>query len=125
MKIKIRNAMSHLFDFPIAFDPKQKHVIKDGYYLVEEIDFDFNEITLKPVFSPAYVIVELNESVKEIITKQNIKEKHTVQAILFSVVSEIGMTEEWNFIELSKIDNFSEIFHEMINEAWGTKNEEE
>lgn len=125
MKTKIRNAMSHLFDFPIAFDPKQKHVIKDGYYLVEEIDFDFNEITLKPVFSPAYVIVELNESVKEIITKQNIKEKHTVKAILFSVVSEIGMTEEWNFIELSKVDNFSEIFHDMINEAWGTENEEE
>ncbi len=127
MRLKVRNAISYLFNFPIAFDPNQKLVIKDDYFLVKEIDVDSNEITLAAILNAAgtFVIVELNEQVKNIIQQKGIKENDTIYATLVSQLTSLGMTAEWNFLEISKIDNFSEVFHQLHAEFWNDKSGEE
>lgn len=116
MRSKVRNAMSHLFKFDVTFDTEKKYEIRDNYYLIREIDFDYNETTLAPIFgNPGlFVIVELNEKEKELFTKLELKENDTIWATLYSEVSDIGMTEEWYFADLRKENNFSAVFHEII-----------
>lgn len=117
MRSKVRNAMSHLFQFDITFNTDQKYEIKSDYFLIKEIDFDNNETTLAPIlYSPGfYVIVELNDKEKEIFTKLGLQENNTVWATLYSEISDIGMTEEWFFVDIRREDNFSEVFHEIID----------
>jgi hypothetical protein len=116
MRSKVRNVISHLFNFDVTFETNKKYEIKDDYFLIKEIDFKNNETTLAPVLkNPGlFVIVELNDKEKERFTKLNLKENDTIWATLYSKISDIGMTEEWYFVDLHREDNFSEVFHEII-----------
>ena len=42
-------------------------------------------------------------------------ENDTIYASVFSQPTILGMTEEWNFFDLRKEENFTEIFHDFIN----------
>ena len=42
--IKVKNAVSYLLKFPIAFDLKTKFQVRTSLYLVIEVDEDFDEI---------------------------------------------------------------------------------
>jgi hypothetical protein len=116
MRSKVRNAMSHLFEFNVAFDTKKKYDIKNDYFLIKEIDFDNDETTLAPILkNPGlFVIVELSDREKDIFTKLELKENDTIWATLYSTISDLGMTEEWYFVDIRKEDNFSEVFHEIV-----------
>lgn len=115
MRSNVRNAMSHLFNFDVTFDTEKKYEIINNYFLIREIDFDNNETTLTSIHgnSGLFVIVELNKKEKELFTKLELKENDTIHATLFSEISDIGITEEWNFANLRKEENLSEIFHEI------------
>lgn len=117
IKIKLRNASSHILNFPIAFEPNRKLVVKQDFYLVREIDFNMKETTITSVlYEPsASVIVELNDEIIEHIKKTGIKENDTIYASVFSQPNNLGMTEEWNFFDLRKEENFTEIFHDFLN----------
>lgn len=121
MRSKVRNAMSHLFNFDVTFDNEKKYEIRDDYFLIQEIDFENNETTLSPILkNPGlYVIVELNEKEKELFTKLELNENDTIWATLYSEISDIGMSEEWYFADLRREDNFSEVFHEIMKNMMG------
>ena len=125
--MKLRNATSHLLEFPMAFEPGREVVVKEDYFLVKEIDFENDEITLAAVmYAPgAYVIVELNDAIKDHIKKLYLKENDTIFAVVFSQPNQFGMSEEWNFFDLQKADNFTEIFHKMMDNFLNDSDEEE
>jgi len=116
MRSKVKNAMSYLFNFDVTFKTDKKYEIRDDYFLIKEIDFENNETTLAPVLkNPGlFVIVELNDKEKELFTRLGLKENDTIWATLYSEISDIGMTEEWYFVDLRREDNFSEVFHEIM-----------
>jgi len=116
IKMKLRNASSHILKFPIAFEPNRELVVKQDYFLIREIDFEMKETTITAsLYEPgATVIVELNDDVIEHINKSGISENDTIYAAIFSQPNELGMTEEWNFYDLRKELNFTEIFHEFM-----------
>lgn len=117
IKMKLRNASSHILKFPIAFEPSRDLVVKQDFFLVREIDFELKETTITSVLYEmnATVIVELNDEIIEHIKKTGIKENDTIYASVFSQPNNLGMTEEWNFFDLRKEENFTEIFHEFLN----------
>jgi hypothetical protein len=117
IKMKLRNASSHILKFPIAFEPSRNLVVKQDFFLVREIDFDMKETTITSVLYEmnATVIVELNDEIIEHIKKTGIKENDTIYASVFSQPNNLGMTEEWNFFDLRKEENFTEIFHDFLN----------
>jgi hypothetical protein len=120
MRSKTRNAMSHLFNFDITFDLEQKYEIRNDYFLIKEIDFEYNETTLAPLLkNPGLiVIVELNDKEKEIFTKLNLKENNIIGATLYSKISDIGMSEEWYFADIRREDNFSNVFNEIVENSF-------
>lgn len=116
VKMKLRNASSHVLKFPMAFEPNRELVVKQDYFLVKEIDFDMKETSITAaLYEPgAIVVVELNDDVIEHIHNADIKENDTVYATIFSQPNEFGMTEEWNFYDLRKELHFTDIFHEFM-----------
>jgi hypothetical protein len=117
MRWKVRNAMSHLFEFNVAFDPDEKSVTKEDYFLIQEIDLDYNETTLNPIFTTPglSVIVELHDEEKKLFSEMGLKENDIIQAIIYSKISDIGLTEEWYFVDIRKEENFSEVFEDIIS----------
>jgi hypothetical protein len=115
-KMRLRNAISHLLSLPTAFEPGKEIVVIDDYYLIDDVDFDSDEISLTSILKPpgAHVIVELENSVKDHIRRLKFKEKDIISAVIFSQPNQFGMTEEWHFYDLRRADNFGEMFHEVI-----------
>lgn len=111
---KIRNALSHLLSLPLAYHPTERLVVKDDYFLVKEIDFDGNEITLRAIIKhpSQFVIVDLDERSKKHIKKLKIEEGQTVYAIIYSVLNKLGMTAEWEIWDVQRADNLSDILHD-------------
>lgn len=118
MRSKVRNAMSHLFQFDVTFKPGTEYDIRSDYFLIREIDLDNNETTLSPILNaPGLIVyVELEEKEKSIFRKLNLKENDTIWATLYSKISDLGMTEEWYFVDIRREDHFSEVFHDIIDE---------
>lgn len=114
--MKIRNATSFILNFPIAFSPEQKIEDKTDYFVVKEIDIENFEITLTSVFlHPGLpVIVDLKDTDIEHVKNINLKEKNTVFASIYSEINSFGMTTNWNILNLLKIDNFSDIIHDLL-----------
>lgn len=115
--LKIRNALSHLLNLPSAYHPTDKLIVKDDYFLVGEIDFEWNEATLKSIlkYPNQFVIVELDEQVKKNIQKLEIKEGQTVYAVICSFLNELGMSAEWNIWYLQRVDNSPDILHDAFH----------
>lgn len=103
VKMKIRNASSHILKIPMAFEPERKLVIKENFYKVEELDKEMKEITLYT--NGFYIVVELTNELIEHIENIQIKENNIVYAVIYSQPNQFGMTEEWNFFHLRKTTN--------------------
>ena len=117
VKMKIRNASSHILKFPMAFEPERKIVVKEDFYLVREIDETNKETTISAVLYAvgAHVVVELTDELIDHINNLGIKENDTIYAVVYSQPNQFGMTEEWNFFHIRKEENFTEIFHDLAN----------
>jgi hypothetical protein len=117
VKMKIRNASSHILKFPMAFEPEREIVVKEDYYLVREIDKENKETTISAVLYAvgAHVVVELTNELIEHIDNLGIKENDTIHAVIYSQPNQFGMTEEWNFFHIRKEENFTDIFHGLVN----------
>lgn len=100
VQIKLKNAMSHLLKFPMAFNPKEKFQIRFKYF--EVLDIDDDEITLKELPSQNIVYVELPTEAKEIVNAKNISQGDIVFASIYSVIDINGMTAEWNLLDIQK-----------------------
>ena len=101
--IKIKNAVSHLLKFPIAFDPKTKIQIRTSIFTIQEIDEDFDEITLQDQSNEMNAIVEFPESERTYYQHKLLSVNDTVIATLFSVLDQNGLTAEWKLLDIDKI----------------------
>jgi hypothetical protein len=104
VKMKLRNAVSHFLDIPLAFEPNRKLVVMQDYFLIKDIDFEMKETTMTALHNTpgAMVIVELSDEIIDHINELGIKENDRVQAVVFSQPNEFGMTEQWDFYILRK-----------------------
>lgn len=102
--IKVKNAVSHLLKFPIAFDPETKIQVRTSLFKIKEIDESFDEITLQDATSGLFVIVEYPETEREYYKNKNLKEDDFVIATLFSLLDKNGLTAEWQLQDLDKKD---------------------
>lgn len=101
--IKVKNAVSHLLKFPIAFDPSSKIQIKTSAFEILEIDEDFDEISLKDLSNQMIVIVEFPEQEREYYQNKELEEGNSVTATLMSVIDQNGLTAEWTILDIDKI----------------------
>ena len=101
--IKVKNAVSHLLKFPLAFDPSSKVQIKTSIFEVLEIDEDFDEISLKDLTNQMIVIVEFPEKEREYYEHKELKLKDTVSATLMSLIDKNGLTAEWTILDINKL----------------------
>lgn len=101
--IKVKNAVSHLLKFPIAFDPNTKFQVRTSLYLVKEVDEDFDEITLQDFGNGLIAIVEYPESERTYYKDKQLKENDKVAATLFSIIDQNGLTAEWRLLDIDKV----------------------
>lgn len=101
--IKVKNAVSHLLKFPIAFDPSTKIQIKTSLFEILEIDEDFDEISLKDLSNQMIVIVEFPKQEREYYQNKELRKGDTVSATLMSVIDQNGLTAEWTILDIDKI----------------------
>ncbi|MBU7581619.1 MAG: DUF4145 domain-containing protein [Nostoc sp. TH1S01] len=110
MNMKLRNASSILLGMPTAFHPNTEIVVFSGLYTVLEVDLDIEqpEITLEDASSGLPVIVDLEDDDKQFLKKEGIKEGDIVQARIRSVVSKLGQTAAWKFLNLRKMLSYGQ-----------------
>lgn len=101
--IKVKNAVSHLLKFPLAFDPETKIQVRTSIFTIKEIDEDFDEISLQDLNNGLFAIVEYPESERTYYQSKNLTENDTVIATLFSTLDQNGLTAEWKFLDINKI----------------------
>ncbi len=101
--VKVKNAVSHLLKFPIAFDPKTKFQVRTSLYLVKEVDEDFDEISLQDFGNGLIAIVEYPESERTYYKDKQLKENDKVMATLFSIIDQNGLTAEWRLLDIDKV----------------------
>lgn len=101
--VKVKNAVSHLLKFPIAFDPKTKLQVQTTIFKVLEVDIDFDEITLQDSRNGMPVIVEFPESERTYYKDKQLKEDDMVAATVFSIVDNNGLTAEWRLLDVDKM----------------------
>jgi len=102
MAAKVKNAVSHLLNIPIAFDPKENVRVRYGLFKIEEIDFDFHETTFADLSNGFPVILELPDEKKKIFTENHLKEGQTVFALIYSKIDQNGLTAVWNILDIKK-----------------------
>jgi hypothetical protein len=100
--IKVKNAVSHLLKFPLAFDPKTKTQVRTSIFTIKEIDEDFDEISLQDLSNGLIVIVEYPESERKHYQGKQLIENDTVIATLFSVLDQNGLTAEWKLLDIDE-----------------------
>jgi DNA mismatch repair ATPase MutS len=101
--IKVKNAVSHLLKFPIAFDPKTKIQVRTSIFTIKEIDEEFDEISLQDLGNGFIAIVEYPESERTHYQSKQLSENDTVIATLTSVLDQNGLTAEWKLLDIDKI----------------------
>lgn len=101
--IKVKNAVSHLLKFPIAFDPSSKIQVKTTTYEILEIDEDFDEISLKDLRNQMVMIVKFPEQERDYYQNKELQEGNSVTATLTSVIDQNGLTAEWTILDIDKI----------------------
>lgn len=101
--IKVKNAVSHLLKFPIAFHPSSKVQVKTSIFEILEIDEDFDEISLKDLTNQMIVIVEFPEQERDYYQHKELKENETVSATVMSVIDKNGLTAEWTILDINKL----------------------
>ncbi|MEO9872153.1 DUF4145 domain-containing protein [Ekhidna sp.] len=101
--IKVKNAISHLLNFPVAFDPNSKFQIRTSVFEILEIDADYDEISLKDLISEIPVIVEFPKKEREYYQDKELNTRDKVSATLISMIDQNGLTGEWTIIDINKI----------------------
>lgn len=101
--IKVKNAVSHLLKFPLAFDPETKTQVRTSIFTIKEIDEDFDEISLQDLNNGLIAIVEYPKSDRKYYQSKNLSENDTVIATLFSALDQNGLTAEWKLLDIDKI----------------------
>lgn len=101
--IKVKNAVSHLLKFPIAFAPQTKTQVRTSIFAIKEIDEEFDEISLQDLGNGLIVIVEYPESERTHYQNKQLSENDTVIATLISVLDQNGLTAEWKLLDIDKI----------------------
>lgn len=95
---KQRNLMSHVLDFPMAFDPDIQTIRKEGIY--EVIDIDEQEVGLKQVYPPingGYVYVDIDLKGAELLDKYPVEVGTKLIASIYSNISSDGISRIWFF----------------------------
>lgn len=100
--VKVKNAVSHLLKFPIAFDPTTKIQVRTSLFTVREVDEDYDEISLQDFGNGLIVIVEYPESERTYYEDKALKENDKVIATLFSIIDQNGLTAEWRLLDIDK-----------------------
>lgn len=100
--VKVKNAVSHLLKFPIAFDPKTKIQVRTSLFTVTEVDEDYDEISLQEFGSGLVAIVEYPKSERTYYKDKDLKENDKVIATLFSIIDQNGLTAEWRLLDIDK-----------------------
>ncbi len=100
--IKVKNAVSHLLKFPIAFDPTTKTQVRTSIFTIKEIDESFDEISLEDLNNGYIVIVEYPEGERKYYKDKGLKENETVIATLVSIIDQNGLTAEWKLLDIDK-----------------------
>lgn len=101
--IKVKNAISHLLKFPIAFDPSTKVQVRTSIFTVREVDEDFDEISLRDDSNGFIVIVEFPETERKYYQDKKLKDNDTVIATLFSLIDKNGLTAEWRLLDIDTL----------------------
>lgn len=101
--IKVKNTVSHLLKFPIAFDPQTKTQVRTSIFTIKEIDEEFDEIALQDLSNGLIPIVEYPESERTHYQSKQLSENDTVIATLISVLDQNGLTTKWTLFDIDKI----------------------
>lgn len=101
--IKVKNAVSHLLKFPLAFDPNTKIQVRTSIFTIKEIDESFDEISLEDLGNGLIAIVEYPENERAYYQDKQLNENDTVIATLISALDQNGLTAEWKLLDIDKI----------------------
>ncbi|SFG83674.1 hypothetical protein [Oribacterium sp. WCC10] len=88
----------------LQLPPNIKNQVRQSVYHVEEVDIEgtlFKEITLFDIFDGELpLVVDLTIPQSDHISESGLKEGNIIFATLISSVSDVGMTSEWNLINI-------------------------
>lgn len=105
-KYKYRNLIKKKENIDLQIDPSISRLVLTSLYKILEIDVEsdiFKEITLRDLERELVVVVDLTLPQVDKIKKMNLKEGNIILASVISTVSEIGITEEWQLLELKDV----------------------
>lgn len=111
-KYKYRNVIKAQEGIDLQIDPSINKVVFTSLYNILEIDIDgnsFKEMTLYDIEKGLVAIVDLTLPQVDKIRQFKLKEGNIILATLISSVSEIGITEEWQLL------NIKDVFREKVN----------
>lgn len=100
---KVKNAVSHLLHFPVAFDPESKVEVKTSMFIVKDIDDD--EITLEDLNAKMIVYVEYTSDDRANYEDLKLQKGNTVVATISSVIDVHGLTSEWKLIDINPLSD--------------------
>lgn len=105
--LRMRNAVSHLLNFPIAFEPDQKVLVFEGIFVVKNIDFKcskFGEVDLYDLTRGGLpVIIDLDEKTKQEVIDEEIKIGDEIYATITSLIDKFGLSSIWKFIDFRRL----------------------
>lgn len=105
-KYKYRNLIKKQEGIDLQIDPSINRLVFTSYYCILEIDIDGNdykEMTLHDIERGEVTVVDLTLPQVDKIRRMNLKEGNVILATVISAVSEIGITEEWQLLELKDV----------------------
>lgn len=103
MIFKQRNALSQLFNLDITVKPGTDLVSRESYYIIEEVDLSFMEITLIDTANGFPVFIDLSEKNIAQIKEMELVKNSLVYAALTSTVDGFGQTAAWTLTRIKKL----------------------
>ncbi|WP_066872184.1 DUF4145 domain-containing protein [Clostridium mediterraneense] len=105
-KYKYRNLIKKKENIDLQIEPSINRLVLTSLYKILEIDVEsdiFKEMTLYDLEGGLVAVVDLTLPQVDKIKKMNLKEGNIILASVISTVSEIGITEEWQLLELKDV----------------------
>ncbi|MGL4875607.1 MAG: DUF4145 domain-containing protein [Clostridium sp.] len=105
-KYKYRNLIKEQEKLDLQIDPSINRLIFTSLYKVLEIDIDsdnFKEMTLYDLERELVAVVDLTLPQVDKIRRMNLVEGNIILATVISLVSQIGITEEWQLLDVKDV----------------------
>lgn len=98
--VKLKNAVSHILNLPIAFPPGHNYEIRT--VLLEILDIDEDELGAQDLSNGMRFFIEFPDDVQKNYQFLNLKQGDKIIATITSIIDINGLTAEWNVLNMVK-----------------------